>query len=89
MLPMAENAYNKSVTSTIAMSLFYANYGYYPRTNSHTEAEARNGWSQNYMNWISSVHSSVKRTCRRHVTEWIDTGTGVRKNLRIMKQRTL
>jgi hypothetical protein len=38
------------------MSLFYTHYGYYPRTNRHTKAKSRNGWSQNYVNWISRVH---------------------------------
>jgi hypothetical protein len=32
-LPMAEYAYNNSITSAIAMFTFYANYGYHPRTN--------------------------------------------------------
>jgi hypothetical protein len=43
MLPMAEYAYNNLVTSLTAMSPFYANYGYYPRTNWETEAEVQNG----------------------------------------------
>jgi hypothetical protein len=33
MLPIAEYAYNNSVTSATAMSPFYANYGYHPTTN--------------------------------------------------------
>jgi hypothetical protein len=57
---MAEYAYNNSVTSATAMSPFYANYGYHTRTNWHTEAEARNGRSQNDVNWISSVHELCK-----------------------------
>jgi hypothetical protein len=56
MLPVAEYAFNNSVTSATTISLFYANYEYHPRTNWQTQAEARNGWSQNYVNWISSVH---------------------------------
>jgi hypothetical protein len=65
MLPMAEYAYNNSVTSATAMSPFYANYGYHPRTNWQTEAEARNGWSQNYVNWISSVHELCKENLQK------------------------
>jgi hypothetical protein len=49
MLPMAKYAYNNSVTSATAMSLFYANYGCHSRTNWQTEAEVQNGWSQNYV----------------------------------------
>jgi hypothetical protein len=65
MLPMAEYAYNKSVTLVTAMSPFYANYGYYPRTNWQTKVEVRNGWSQNYMNWISSVHELCKENLQK------------------------
>jgi hypothetical protein len=60
MFPMAEYAYNNSVTSAIAIYPFYANYRYHPRTNWQTQAEAQNGWSQNYVNWISSVHECCK-----------------------------
>jgi hypothetical protein len=67
MLPIAEYADNHSVTSATAMSLFYANYGYYPRTNWQTEVEARNSWSQNYVNWISSVHEfCIENLHKRH-----------------------
>jgi hypothetical protein len=71
---MAEYIYNNSVTSAIAISLFYANYGYHPRTNWQTEAEAQNGWSQKYVNWISSVHELCKeplqKTCDRIGRYW-------------------
>jgi hypothetical protein len=74
MLLMAEFAYNNSVTLVTAMSPFYANYGYYPRTNWQTEAEARNGWLQNYVNWISSIHEFCKEnlqwTCDRIDRYW-------------------
>ena len=32
LLPMAEYAYNKSMTTATGMSPFYANYGYHPET---------------------------------------------------------
>jgi hypothetical protein len=51
--------------SATAMSQFYANYGYHPRTNWQTEAEARNSWSQNYMNSISSVHELYKENLQK------------------------
>jgi hypothetical protein len=31
--------------------------------------------------------NSVRRPYRRHVIEWVDTGTGVRRNLQNMKSR--
>jgi hypothetical protein len=65
MLPMAEYAYNNSVTLATAISPFYANYGYHPRTNWQTEAEAGNGWSQNYVNWISSIHELCKENLQK------------------------
>jgi hypothetical protein len=83
MLPMAEYAYNNSVTSATAMSPFYANYGYHPRTNWQTEAEARNGWSQNYVNWISSIHELCKENLQKTCDRMVDTGTGARRTSKI------
>jgi hypothetical protein len=65
MLLMAEYAYNNSVTSAPAISPFYANYGYHPRTNWQTEVEAQNGWSHNYVNWISSVYELCKENLQK------------------------
>jgi hypothetical protein len=59
-LPIPENAYTTFVTLALAISPFYANYEYHPRTNCQTEADARNGWSQNYVNWISSIDEPCK-----------------------------
>jgi hypothetical protein len=53
---MAQYAYHILVTSEIAIFLFYANYGYNPRTHWQTEAKVQNGWSQNYVNWVCSVY---------------------------------
>jgi hypothetical protein len=60
MLPMAEYAYNNSVTSADAISPFYVNYRSHPRTNWQTEVEARKTWLQNYVNWISVVSCTLK-----------------------------
>jgi hypothetical protein len=65
MLPMVESAYNYSFTSASAMSLFYANYRYHLRTNWQTEVEARNGWLQKYVNWISSVDELCKENLQK------------------------
>jgi transposase InsO family protein len=48
LLPMAEFAYNNSVTSIIGLSPFYANYGYYPIASNPTATTARNPASKAY-----------------------------------------
>jgi hypothetical protein len=53
---MAEYAINNSTTSVPAMSLFYANFGYHPRTTWQSEAEVESSCSQNYVNGIYSIH---------------------------------
>jgi hypothetical protein len=74
MLPIAKYAYNNSVTSAIAKSPFYANYGHHPRTNWQIAVEARHGWSRNYENWISSIHKiwkeNLQKICDRIVRYW-------------------
>jgi hypothetical protein len=64
-LPMAEYTNNNLVTSATAMFPFYTNNGYYPRTNWQTEVEERNGKSQNYVIWISSIHEFYKKNLQK------------------------
>ena len=51
------------------MSLFYANYGFHPRTTWPGEMESKNPASKNYAHWISSVHdlynSYLKKTSEK------------------------
>jgi hypothetical protein len=47
------------------MSPFDANYWYHPRTNWQTQAKARNGWSQNYVNWIPSIYELCKENLQK------------------------
>ena len=62
MLPLAEYAYNNSVTTATQISLFFANYGFHPRTNWPVEKESKNPASRNYAHWMESVHElCVKR----------------------------
>jgi hypothetical protein len=65
MLPMPEYAYNNLVALGSAISPFYANYGYDPRTTWQTEAEAQSCYSQNYMTWIFSVLELYKENLQK------------------------
>src|SRR4028119_258219 len=56
MLPLAEFAYNNSLTTATGLSPFYANYGFNPRSNWQVEAKARNPSAIHYVNWIASIH---------------------------------
>ena len=47
MLPMAEYAYNNSLTTATGMSPFFANFGFDPRTNWPIEAQVKNSASRN------------------------------------------
>ena len=48
LLPLAEYAYNNSVTNAHGMSPFYANYGFHPQTEWMKEREAQNPGAQLY-----------------------------------------
>jgi hypothetical protein len=60
LLPLAEYAYNNSVTSATNMSPFFANYGFNPRTNWPTEAETKNPASQIYAHWMKATHEAAR-----------------------------
>ena len=56
LLPVAEHAYNNSVTNAHGMSPFYANYGFYPQTKWIKEREAQNPGTQLYTHWMQTTH---------------------------------
>ena len=55
-LPLAEHAYNNSVTNADGMSPFYANYGFHPQTQWMKEREAQNPGAQLYEHWMQTTH---------------------------------
>jgi transposase InsO family protein len=61
MLPLAENAYNNSLTTAMGMSPFFANFGFDRRTNWPIEAEAMNAASRNYVHWMTSVYALCRK----------------------------
>jgi hypothetical protein len=60
LLPMAEFAYNNSVTSVIGLSPFYINYGYHIITSNPIGMTARNPTSKGYTCWMYTMHKSAK-----------------------------
>jgi hypothetical protein len=58
-------SYTNLVTSPKAISPFYAKYGDHPKTNWQTEVDARNGWSHDYVTWISSVHELCHKNLQK------------------------
>jgi Chromo (CHRromatin Organisation MOdifier) domain len=60
LLPLAEYAYNNSMTTATGMSPFYANYGYNPRTRWLQQAELKNPAAEMYVHWMEEVHQHCK-----------------------------
>jgi len=63
LLPMAEFAYNNSVTTGNGMSPFYANYGFHPRTLDppRNDEEPLNPASMTYGHWMQTVHEESRK----------------------------
>jgi hypothetical protein len=61
LLPMAEFAYNNSVTSGNGMSPFYANYGFHPIAIDPASAGPLNPASQVYAHWMHTVHDESRK----------------------------
>jgi len=57
LLPMAEFAYNNSVTIGNGMSPFYANYGFHPVAMDPASTEPLNPASKVYAHWMHTVHN--------------------------------
>ena len=67
-LAMAESAYNNSKHTATKISLFYANYGFEPRTNWPTEIQCQNQASELYGHYRTSLHSKLSK----QLEQWIE-----------------
>jgi len=61
LLPMAEFAYNNSVTAGNGMSPFYANYGFHPVTMDPATTGPLNPASTVYAHWMHTVHDESRK----------------------------
>jgi hypothetical protein len=61
-LPMAEYAYNNSLTTTAGISPFIANFEFDSQTNWPIEAEVKHLESRNVVHWMTSVHTLCCRS---------------------------
>jgi transposase InsO family protein len=61
LLPMAEFAYNNSVTSGNGISPFYANYGFHPAAVNPAASNSLNPASKVYAHWMHTVHDQARK----------------------------
>jgi len=61
LLPMAEFAYNNSITVGNGMSPFYANYGFHPVAMDPASTEPLNPASRVYAHWMHTVHDESRQ----------------------------
>ena len=61
LLPMAEFAYNNSVTMGNGVSPFYANYGFHPATMNPPTEEPLNLSSTVDAHWMQTVHEESRK----------------------------
>jgi len=75
LLPMAEFAYNSSLTMGNGMSPFYANYGFHPVSSDPAASEPLNPASKLYAHWMHTVDKAsaerlvVAHECMRRYTK--------------------
>ena len=61
LLPMAEYAYNNSVTTPTGLTPFFANYGRHPETTTPRPTEAKNPESLAYAHWLSNTFADNRK----------------------------
>jgi hypothetical protein len=64
LLPIAEFAYNNSVTQATGMSPFFANYGYHPGCTNPSTTPTNDDTQEGYINHIVSVQGLVTRNLK-------------------------
>ena len=72
LLPLAEFVYNNAKSSSIGMSPFYANYGYYPRATIKILSEKghENPAAEAYVDHIRRVHEKLQTTLEQVQTRY-------------------
>jgi hypothetical protein len=63
--PMAEFAYNNSVTTASGLSPFYANYGFHPTATNPTAVYPLNPASKAYTHWMHIIHEGTRKSLER------------------------
>jgi hypothetical protein len=85
LLPMAEFAYNNSVSAGNGMSPFYANYGFHPVAMGPASKEPLNPASKAYAHWMHAVHDRARKTSRKHRSECGDIPTRPKRSHRLIR----
>jgi transposase InsO family protein len=65
LLPMAEFAYNNSVTTATGLSPFYANFGFHPTATNPAAANSLNPGSTVYAHWMHTVHEEARKALEK------------------------
>jgi len=65
LLPIAEYAYNNSITAAHDMTPFFANNRYHPQTEYLKEQEAQNSGANLYAHWMQMVHPQARQSLER------------------------
>src|SRR5258707_8587688 len=60
LLPLAEFAYNNTISTTTGVSPFFANKGYHPRLSMNLLAPSSSSEAQRYMVDLDQLHSQLK-----------------------------
>ena len=75
-LPMAEHAYNNSVTSGTGMTPVYTNYGRHPESQNPQRMEVMNPASHAYAHWIPGAQDrgrKAPKAARKRMMKYADT----------------
>jgi len=65
LLPLAEFAYNNSVTNAHNMTSFFGNYGYHPQTEWLKLCEARNPGANLYAHRMQTIHQQARQSVEK------------------------